>query len=107
MNMSEEVERIIVLSQEQTEKTLEDFYRCVAKEAGYPETEDTLYDCTKILVSSDVQDAIICAYQKIYPEAPLETIIMRLAISGPKKCADLGPREVALQLGFANNKHKD
>ena len=107
MNTSEKVEKIIVLSQEQMEQTLEDFYRCVAKEAGYTETEDTLYDCRRILVASDVQDAIICAYQKICPRAPLEAIIIRLAMCGPKKCEDLGSGEVALQSGFVNSACKD
>lgn len=45
--------------------TLSEFYRCMAEEAGHEETEDTVYDCTKILVAPNVQDAIIQASGKI------------------------------------------
>lgn len=56
--------RSVILTEKQMGHTLADFYRCVAKEAGHEETEETMYDCTKILVAPDVQDAIIQAYQK-------------------------------------------
>lgn len=101
MNVSaEDDERSIVLEGEQMGHTLADFYRCVAKEVGYEETEDTLYDCTRILVASDVQDAIIQAYQTKWPDAPMDAIIIRLAISGPKVRDSLRCGEVVVQKGF-------
>lgn len=102
--VTEDIERTIVLSQEQMEHTLEDFYRCVAEEAGYKETEDTLYDCRKILVASDVQDAIIRAYQQKCPEASMNSILLRLLASGPKMCADLESGKVTIQSGFISSK---
>ena len=47
------------MEEKQMSHTLSEFYRCVAEEAGHEETEDTVYDCTKILVAPNVQDAII------------------------------------------------
>lgn len=80
--------------------TLSDFYRCVADEAGHEETEDTMYNCTRILVAPDVQDAIIQAYQMKWPDVPMNTIIIRLAISGLKVCDNLHCGEVVIQKGF-------
>ena len=96
----EDGERSIALTEEQMENTLSDFYRCVAEEAGHEETEDTMYDCTRILVAPDVQDAIIQAYQRKWPDAPMNAIIIRLAISGPKVCDNLHCGEVVIQKGF-------
>lgn len=84
-----EAGRSVILTEKQMGRTLADFYRCVAKEAGYEETEETMYDCTKILVATDVQDAIIQAYQEKWPDVPMDAIIIRLAMSGPKVCDNL------------------
>ena len=93
-------EKTVVLTEEQIERTLGDFYRCVAGLVGYEETEDTMYDCTKILVASNVRDAIIRAYQAICPNAPLDAILCTLTMSGPKVSSSLGCGEVAVQTGF-------
>ena len=92
--------RSVILTEKQMGHTLADFYRCVAKEAGHEETEETMYDCTKILVAPDVQDAIIQAYQKKWPGAPMDAIVIRLAISGPKVRDNLRCGEVMIQKGF-------
>lgn len=108
MNVSaEEDGRSIVLEREQMEHTLSDFYRCIAKEAGYEETEDTLYDCTRILVAPDVQDAIIQAYQTKWPDAPMAAIIIRLAVSGPKVRDSLRCGEVVIQKGFISMRNEN
>lgn len=97
-NKSNEYERRIFLSEEQMTKTLNDFYRTVAEMAGYPEKEDTLYDCTCILIALNVQEAIIRAYEA--KGAPRQQIMARLLLSGPKASAALADNEVVLQKGF-------
>lgn len=92
--------RSVILTEKQMGHTLANFYRCVAKEAGHEETEETMYDCTKILVAPDVQDAIIQAYQEKWPDAPMDAIIIRLAMSGPKVRDNLRCGEVMIQKGF-------
>lgn len=101
---AEEGEKIITLAEKQMIHTLSEFYRCVSEEAGHEETEDTVYDCTKILVAPNVQDAIIQAYQERWPEAPMDAIIIRLAISGPKVCGSLHCGQVMIQDGFISMK---
>ena len=97
---AENDERTIVLTGEQMRHVLSDFYCCVAKAVGYEETEDTIYDYTRILVAPDVQDAIIYAYRTKWPDAPMNAIIIRLAISGPKVRHSLHCGEVVIQKGF-------
>ena len=105
MRVSKEVgEKIITLEEKQMSHTLSEFYRCVAEEAGHEETEDTVYDCTKILVAPNVQDAIIQAYQERWPEVPIDAIIIRLAISGPKVCGSLHCGQVVILDGFISMK---
>lgn len=67
---------------------------------GYEENEKTLYDCTRILVAANVQDAIIASYKATCPKATTEQIIILLAISGPKVAEDLKENEAVLQEGF-------
>lgn len=100
----DEKERSVFLTDEQAKQTLGDFYRSVAQSAGHEEKEDTLYDCCRILVSPNVQDAIIKAYQEAHPEVAMESIITLLAISGPKADAELGHNEVRIQSGFIGSK---
>lgn len=110
MNMDStknEMERNVFLTDEQAKQMLADFYRSVAQTAGYEEKEDTLYDCCRILVSADVHDAIIQAYQERQPGIPMESIITVLAIGGPKMDAALGKNEVKIQPGFIGSKSKN
>lgn len=84
----------------QTRETLEKFYKNVTDEAGYTETEDTIYDCRKILVAPNIQNAIIGAYQELYPEVSVQDILIHLTVSGPKVCEGFGINEVIIQNGF-------
>lgn len=99
-------EKSVFLSEGQMTQTLCNFYRTAAELLGCEENEDTMYDCTRILVSAKVQDAIIASYKAICPEAAMEQIIILLAISGPKVAEDLGEDEVVLQEGFVIAKNK-
>ena len=99
-----EMERSVFLTDEQAKQTLTDFYRSVALAAGYQAKEDTLYDCCRILVSANVHDAIIQAYQEMQPGIAMESIITVLAIGGPKMDAALGKNEVRIQQGFIGSK---
>lgn len=107
MNMDStknEMEKSVFLTEEQAKQTLADFYRSVAQSAGYEEKEDTLYDCCRILVSANVHDAIIQAYQEMQPDISKENIITVLAIGGPKMDAALENNEVRIQPGFIGSK---
>ena len=103
-DVKDEEERSVFLTDEQTKQTLGDFYRSVARSAGHEEREDTLYDCRRILVSLNVQDAIIQAYQEIRPSATRADIIMLLALCGPKADEELERNEVKIQSGFIGSK---
>lgn len=65
--MRDGIETSVFLTDGQAKQTWGGFYRSVAKLAGNEETDDTMYDCCKILVSVSVQDAIIQAYQDEIP----------------------------------------
>lgn len=100
-----EMERSVFLTDEQAKQTLADFYRSVAQSAGYEEKEDIMYNCCRILVSANVHDAIIQAYQEMQPGIAMESIITVLAIGGPKMDAALGKNEVRIQPGFIGTKN--
>lgn len=98
-----DADRRMMLSEEM-EQSLPCFYRAVAETAGYTETENTMYDCTRILVASNVQNAIIRYYETTYPEASREQVITLLLLSGPKVDAELKENEVVIQKGFISEK---
>lgn len=98
------VDKHILLSEQQMQQSLGCFYREVAEMAGYKENEDTLYDCRKILIASNVQEAIIRYYETMQPEISREQVIILLAISGPKVDFALKENEIVLQPGFVGNK---
>lgn len=99
-----DADRRMILSEEKMEQSLPCFYRAVADAAGYTETEDTLYDCTRILVASNVQNAIIRYYETTSPELSREQVITLLLLSGPKVDAGLKENEVVIQEGFISKK---
>lgn len=105
--MRDGIETSVFLTDGQAKQTLGGFYRSVAKLAGNEETDDTMYDCCKILVSASVQDAIIQAYQDEIPGVRMESIITLLAIGGSKMNAELGQDEVRIQPGFISTKTAD
>lgn len=98
-------QKSIFLSEEQMTQTLCNFYRTVAEMLGYEENEKTLYDCTRILVADNVQDAIIASYKAACSKVTTEQIITHLAIFGPKVAEDLKENEVVLQEGFVSTKN--
>ncbi len=106
-DMKNEQETSVFLTDGQAKQTLGDFYRSVAQMAGHEEREDTMYDCCKILVSANVQEAIIQAYQEENPGIKMESIIALLAIGGPKMNAELGQNEVKIQPGFIRTKNAE
>ncbi len=99
-----DADRRVMLSEEEMEQSLPCFYRAVAEAAGYTETEDTMYDCTRILVASNVQDAIIRYYETTSPELSREQVITLLLLSGPKVDAELKDNEVVIQERFISEK---
>lgn len=92
--------RKLILTENQIRETLGKFYKNVANAAGYTETENTMYDCRKILIAPNIQDAIISTYQEAYPKASVQDILIHLLISGPKVCEGLGINEVIIQNGY-------
>lgn len=86
-------------------QTLCNFYRTAAEALGYEENEKTRYDCSRILVSAHVRDAIIASYQAVSPEISMKEVIIHLTIAGPKVAEDLEENEVVLQEGFVSTKN--
>ena len=87
---------------------LTDLYDAVAKQIGYDDTSELEYDCTKINVSLDVQDAFYEFYAAIAreanpdvteQEASTATTVL-LAVSGPKVDIHLNANEVEVFDGF-------
>lgn len=101
-NLPDAMEKTIILKRGQAEANLRDFYRNVAEMIGYEETEDTIYDCRRILVAPDVQDAIILAYEK--SGVMQENIMSWLAIAGPKVRRELPTGSVVIQTGFISSR---
>ena len=100
-----DTDRHVVLSEEQMAQTLDCFYQTVAETAGYMETEDTLYDCRRILIAPNVRDAIIRYYETAFMGATREQICTLLVMSGPKVDAKLKENEVVIQSGFIGTKN--
>ena len=101
--MNEVMERKILLTDEQKRQMLGDFYRSVARSAGYEEKEDTMYDCCRILVADNVQDAIMEAYQEANPNVGMSSIMMLR----PKVDRGLAYNEVRIQPGFVGRKNRN
>lgn len=100
-----DTDRHVVLSEEQMAQTLDCFYQTVAETAGYTETEDTLYDCRRILIAPNVRDAIIRYYETAFMGATREQICILLVMSGPKVDSKLKENEVVIQSGFIGTKN--
>ena len=89
----------ITLTQEQFKTDLGSFYRNVATELGYEETENTKYDCREINVASNIQDSWFDYYKETYNAQNWE-IAMLLACSGAKVDNELADNEVEIFDGF-------
>lgn len=88
-------------------KTLLPLYIYVAEYMGYEDNAIEMYDCRKIWVAQNVQDAIIEAYRRRCPDEyakhPMEVdqeIIKILAMGGPKMNRDLQNNQVKVEAGF-------
>lgn len=88
-------------------KTLLPFYIYVAECMGYEGAEIESYDCTKIWVAENVQDAIMEAYREefptVYAKYPIDVdqeIMSILAICGPKVNEKLSDNQVKVEAGF-------
>ncbi len=88
-------------------KTLTPFYVYVAECMGYANEAIETFDCRKIWVAENVQDAIIEAYKETCPEEyeeyPIEVeheIMRILAIGGPKMNEELSNNQVKVEAGF-------
>lgn len=101
-------EIVISLDQDKMKgKTLLPFYVYVAECMGYKDETVEIYDCRKILVAENVQDAIIEAYREKcpneYAEYPMDVdqeIMKTLAICGPKMSEELLDNQVKVEDGF-------
>ena len=85
-------------------------FRNAAKADGYSVCADTEYDCTKICVAGNIQDAWYEYYTKqikqkyaTVPEQQIKTeITMMLAICGAKVDRELSDGEAMVLQGFAS-----
>ncbi|MBQ9605551.1 MAG: hypothetical protein IJV16_00025 [Lachnospiraceae bacterium] len=84
-------------------------YENIAKRAGYRITDSTVFDCTKIDVSENIQDSWIDFYRELekkeHPElADLDIMsnVMALLLNfGAKVNNSLSVNEVSIMTGFA------
>ncbi len=88
-------------------KTLLPFYVYVAECMDYENESIEIYDCRKIWVAKNVQDAIIEAYRETCPDEyakhPISVdceIMKTLAIGGPKMDERLSDNQVKVEAGF-------
>lgn len=80
-----------------TYETIIQMYQEVAKVAGHKVTQQTKFDCTKIMVSTHIQDNIFEYYKSIGMRD--DEIAMAWCIFGPKADEGLGACEVAFTEG--------
>ncbi len=88
-------------------KTLLSFYIYVAECLGYKDEEIDSYDCTKICIAGNIQDAIIKSYQRKFlgeymqrPALVDQEIFHILAVGGPKRDYHLSDNQVKVEEGF-------
>ncbi len=80
-----------------TYETIVQLYKEVAKCSGYKVTEQTKFDCTKIMCSTHIQDNIFEYYKSVGMAE--DEIGMAWCIFGPKADDGLGAMEVAFAEG--------
>lgn len=96
----EPAETIIVLTPEEVETSgaFEHFYELAARAINYNVTPNTTYDCRRIRVAQNIQDAWYRYYKNRGFDATQVT--MNLCLAGAKVDADLADYEVAIETGF-------
>lgn len=90
---------IVTLKQEQIEnKDFQQFYAEVAEALGCKDSPNIKFDCSKILVSQPIMDALMKYYEdRNYSD---ETICCYMVCYGPKTDEALGENEVQVCAGF-------
>ncbi len=90
---------------------LNDFYNEVATKLGCTDTSKANYNCTKLNISSEIQQGFYDYYKSINPNLNEEEITMDvtvlLAIKGPKVDKALKPNEIEVFDGFIFQKKGD
>lgn len=88
-----------------------DFYNEVATKLGCTDTSKANYNCTKLNISSEIQQGFYDYYKSINPNLNEEEITMDvtvlLAIKGPKVDKALKPNEIEVFDGFVFQKKGD
>ena len=85
-----------------------ELYDAVAREMGYTDTSEIIYDCRRINVAANVQDGIYEFYTELAretnPDANMNDVrtatTMVLAVNGPKVDINLADDEVEIYKGF-------
>ena len=88
---------------------LQECYKNIAVKAGYTPTQHTLYDCRRVCVSKNIQDAWYDYYHERAKEQDpflsdneiMCSITMLLLMNGAKVQPDLADNEVSIEKGFA------
>ena len=96
----EEKARFVCLSDEQMKQILTPFYETVASVAGYEVKQEDMFDCTKVNVSTKVQENIIAAYQEKDTSLEKSSVISVLLMAGPKVDAGLPDNTVEIFDGY-------
>lgn len=80
------------------------FYDAVAREMGFTNPEDLHYDCRKINVAANIQDAFFEFYRETNPDLSAQDVNMGTAMllmcSGPKVDENLADNQVEVFEGF-------
>lgn len=85
-------------------------YTNIARKSGYPVTQNTVYDCRKLDIANNIQEAWISFYHDLaITKDPLmsemdihQSIMMLLLNLGAKVNHSLHDNEVAIMPGFAS-----
>ena len=97
--MSENVKTIQFTSKE-AYTSIVGLYEKVAEKMNIEDSDDTTYDCKKIIVSKDVADQIFKYYKETDPTDSKEAMGTRWLIYGPKTDDTLPEGTVIIQDGF-------
>lgn len=87
------------ISQKKCEQELVAFYSYVAEMCNIENTEESIFDCSKICVTESVLDSIIRYYSDIQKLSD-EEIIAELVLCGPKANLTGDGYEVEVEDGF-------
>lgn len=83
-----------------------DFYERAAQELGMEVDKDSIYDCRKINVSSDILSSWINRYEEIYGKGNVHQLITCLLFMGPKAMEYLTRDEIEVFPGFISEREE-